>query len=257
MSVNTAHANSGVLIYSGEVILLYCNDVTMGVGKDLGHDLAGNKKGRVYLTSHRFIFTASDPSDPLKSFAAPFFSLSKVELEQPIFGANYIKGEVKGQPQGGFANKAVDFKLTFKKGGAIEFGQAMLKVASMTNSHYTPAFTTAPPPYAAPPGQWGPAPPPKYTPPTQGYYGWTPPTQAFPDRPMEGSVYQYDAPPPYPGMGGPVGFTVPGAQAMDPKAAEAAASAYQDPSAPAYAYVPPPAYGEQPPAYSAVGKKTN
>ena len=57
--------------------------------------------------------------------------LLQVELEQPVFGANFIKGEVKGQPNGGFDTNTVHFKLTFKHGGAIEFGQAMLKVAAM------------------------------------------------------------------------------------------------------------------------------
>ena len=57
-------------------------------------------------------------------------SLPQVELEQPVFGANYIKGTVNAQPNGGWTGQA-KFKLTFKHGGAIEFGQAMLKVASM------------------------------------------------------------------------------------------------------------------------------
>ena len=48
-----------------------------------------------------------------------------------MFGANYIKGDVKGQQGGGFDGKTAEMKLTFKHGGAIEFGQAMLKVASL------------------------------------------------------------------------------------------------------------------------------
>lgn len=51
-------------------------------------------------------------------------------MEQPVFGANYIKGTVQAQPHGGWTGEA-KFKLTFKHGGAIEFGQAMLKVASL------------------------------------------------------------------------------------------------------------------------------
>lgn len=50
-------------------------------------------------------------------------------LEQPIFGANYIKGVVVAQPNGNWAGQA-KFKLVFKAGGAIDFGQAMLKAAS-------------------------------------------------------------------------------------------------------------------------------
>uniref|UniRef100_A0A2P2HWP3 WW domain-binding protein 2 n=1 Tax=Hirondellea gigas TaxID=1518452 RepID=A0A2P2HWP3_9CRUS len=278
MSVNTAHANKGVLIYAGEQIILYCEHVTMHLSKEIGGGgLHGNKTGRLYLTSHRIIFTNSSDKDPLHSFAAPFFALSKVELEQPVFGANYIKGNVKGQPQGGFDNKVVEFRLTFKHGGAIEFGQAMLRVASMASRHMSPSFRDCPPPYTAPSQPYGPAPPPAYAPPTAGYYGWVPPTQAFPARPPPDGVYAYDAPPPYPGVDGMVGFVNPnqtagaagagavgftnGLSSADLKAQEAAQSAsapaYCDPNQPNYAYVPPPAYNEQPPPYDAGAYKKN
>lgn len=54
----------------------------------------------------------------------------QVEIEQPVFGANYIKGKVRAQPNGNWEGEA-KFKLLFKKGGAIEFGQAMLKTVNM------------------------------------------------------------------------------------------------------------------------------
>lgn len=53
-----------------------------------------------------------------------------MELEQPLFGANYIKGKVRAQPNGNWIGEA-KFKLMFKSGGAIDFGQAMLKAAHM------------------------------------------------------------------------------------------------------------------------------
>lgn len=52
----------------------------------------------------------------------------QVDIEQPVFGANYIKGKVRAQPNGNWMGEA-KFKLTFKHGGAIEFGQSMLKAA--------------------------------------------------------------------------------------------------------------------------------
>lgn len=130
----------------------------------------------------------------------------QVEIEQPVFGANYIKGIVRAQPNGNWHGEA-KFKLTFKHGGAIEFGQAMLKTVSMSqywdktvlslrssvHVYYNffitfavstnNAFSDNPPPYSAPAGPWYQAPPPTYTPPQTGYYGWVPPTHAFPDAP--------------------------------------------------------------------------
>ena len=99
----------------------------------------GHKKGRIYLTTHRvssfyfirlssltsravgfviqfmyiciemsrwipylfqIIFTNKDNKDTLQSFSMPFYSMKEVELEQPIFGANYIKGKVISEQNG-------------------------------------------------------------------------------------------------------------------------------------------------------------
>lgn len=51
-------------------------------------------------------------------------------MEQPVFAANYIKGKVRAQPNGKWVGES-KFKIIFKKGGAIEFAQAMMKAASM------------------------------------------------------------------------------------------------------------------------------
>lgn len=56
--------------------------------------------------------------------------MREVELEQPVFGANYIKGKVIAQPNGNWEGEA-KFKLHFKSGGAIDFGTAMLRAAQM------------------------------------------------------------------------------------------------------------------------------
>lgn len=47
-----------------------------------------------------------------------------------MFGANYLKGKVTAQPNGNFTGTAA-FKLQFKSGGCIEFGQAMLRAAQL------------------------------------------------------------------------------------------------------------------------------
>jgi len=40
--------------------------------------------------------------DALQSFSMPFFVMHGLELEQPVFGANYIKGKVHAEAGGEF-----------------------------------------------------------------------------------------------------------------------------------------------------------
>jgi len=282
MALNTAHANGGVLIHAGESILLFCDNVTMEFSGQDGPEFKGEKKGRLYLTTHRMIFNNKDHNnDPMKSFSFPFVTLKDVELEQPIFGANYIKGKVRAQPGGNFTGEA-KFKLHFKSGGAIDFGQAMLKAAQMAGRNYNSSMD-APPPYTPPTSGWYAAPPPAYSASPSGYGGWVPPTHVFPDQPPANTVYMTDLPPPYPGINGNQGYAQPGAaggwtqsppsqdpmSSADRKAAEAAGSGsagagaqlqtgYYDPNNPGHAYVPPPAYySEPPPTYGQSNKKND
>ncbi|XP_074596541.1 uncharacterized protein LOC141851677 [Brevipalpus obovatus] len=53
-SINGAHqANGGILLFSGELILLYCDSVQCEIrGK-------GSTKGGIFLTTHRIVFTSS------------------------------------------------------------------------------------------------------------------------------------------------------------------------------------------------------
>ncbi|XP_034655780.1 WW domain-binding protein 2 isoform X1 [Drosophila subobscura] len=198
MSVNTAHANNGVLIHAGEYILLHSDSVSMDFSGQDDHVFKGSKAGRIYLTSHRMIFNSKKPADTMQSFSAPFVALSDVEIEQPVFGANYIKGKVRAQPNGNYVGE-VKFKLHFKAGGAIEYGQALLRSAktAMNNYHRGGMAGDDPPPYQ-PAGNWNEAPPPAYQPPP-GYYGWLPQHDAF-SGPAPNTVFMSDNPPPYPGI---------------------------------------------------------
>jgi len=281
MAVNTSHANNGVLLHAGESILLFCDNVTMSFSGQSGAMFSGDKSGRLYLTTHRMIFNNKKQSDGLKSFSFPFVALRDVELEQPIFGSNYIKGRVIAQPNGNFSGEA-RFKLYFKSGGAIDFGQAMLRAAQMASRHSN--NSDAPPAYTAPTSPWYAAPPPAYTANPGGYQGWVPPTNVFPDHPPANTVYMTDAPPPYPGIsgyapgayapastayqrpaaangaagaaigaGGFVSASAPPPSGADAKAAEAAASGgqvrtgYYDPTNSGTAFVPtdlPPSYND-------------
>lgn len=66
----------------------------------------------------------------LKSMAMPFVCIGNVDLEQPIFGANYLQGTLSAQPGGNFEGDIV-WKLSFMKGGCIDFGKALRQAVSM------------------------------------------------------------------------------------------------------------------------------
>lgn len=284
MSLNTSHANGGVLIFSGERILIYYDGVEMSFDMpgNMPH-FKGNKKGRAYLTTHRVIFNCKDLKDTLQSFSMPFFTMHALELEQPVFGANYIKGKVRAEAGGNWEGEG-RFKMWFNHGGAIEFGQAMLHAGQLASRHYP----RQPPMYTPPTANYYQAPPPAYAPPTGPTYAFVP-HETFPTAPPPNSVYMYDAPPPYPGIDPNLSayppppqvnghYPPPAAAASAPypdgpqnsaaaaKAAEAAASghAYYDPVNPHQVYMPgaPPQYTAEtqqsaPPTYSEAAKKND
>jgi hypothetical protein len=102
---------------------------------------SGHKKGRIYLTSHRVVFVNKNANDLLQSFSMSFMNLRNLEIEQPVFGANYIKGEVKSEVGGGWDGTA-KFKLWFNNGGAIEFGQCLLNAGRLANQARAAQHTT-------------------------------------------------------------------------------------------------------------------
>ena len=94
-------------------------------------DLLGNS----YLTSHRLIFLSKSPKSALRSFSIPFCVMSEVDVEQPVFGANFLKGKVRAQPNGNWRGEA-KFKIQFKAGGAIDFAQGMMKAIQIGNLEF-------------------------------------------------------------------------------------------------------------------------
>ena len=46
------------------------------------------------------IFNSKSANDTMQSFSLPFLLMREVELKQPVFGSNYIKGRVIAEPQG-------------------------------------------------------------------------------------------------------------------------------------------------------------
>ncbi|KAJ8318213.1 hypothetical protein KUTeg_003304 [Tegillarca granosa] len=254
MSLNTAHAHGGVVIYNGERILLYCDGVEFALDGAVPA-FKGNKKGRIYLTTHRVIFTNKDFKALLQSFSIPFYCMKEVELEQPVFGANYIKGRVVAE-EGGNWTGSCKFKLWFNSGGCIEFGQAMLRAGQLASRN---RMQQPPPPYVPPQGPYYQAPPSNYAAPQN--YAWVP-YQTFPSAPPPEYVYMTEAPPPYPGVDPNYTPYPPPPQhnghmsAADAKAQEANNSAYYNPATPHNVYVPATA-SAPPPPYSEFEKKNN
>lgn len=244
MSLNASHTpdGRGVLIYNGEMILLYTSSVKMSFEGNNHSAFKGKKTGSLYLTTHRIIFMNGSHKEELKSFALPFAMLESVKLEQPLLGANYLKGGIQAL-QGDNFQGLVDWKMSFPKGGCIEFGQALLRANAMAKNT---RFDSAPPMYSAP-GAYFAAPANYYMPQGGCYAGFQAPVNVFPEQPPSGGVFVCDKPPPYAGIApvpaqGPPpgqGWTLP------PQPQQYASSV-----APPYPGVPS---GDLPPAYTPFG----
>ncbi|NWS56165.1 WBP2 protein, partial [Chunga burmeisteri] len=242
MALNRNHSEGGgVIVNNSENVLMTYDhiEITFSDIEPMPDAFKGTKKGTVFLTPYRVIFV-SKGKDAMQSFMMPFYLLKDCEIKQPVFGANYIKGTVKAEAGGGWEGSAT-FKMTFSAGGAIEFGQRMLQVASQVSRgeipngaygySYMPNGSYAFAPAAANGGYPYPPPPPEFYP--------GPPA-------VDGDMgYMQLPPPPYPGpMEPPVsGPDLPATPAAEAKAAEAAASAYYSPVNPHNVYMPT----EQPP----------
>ncbi|XP_041077922.1 WW domain-binding protein 2-like isoform X2 [Polyodon spathula] len=184
----------GVIINNSESILMTYDHVELSFceSKNMPEAFKGTIKGIIYMTPYRVIFQ-SKGKYPLHSFMMPFYLMKGCEVKQPVLGVNYIKGTVSAEPTGGWEG-SVTFKLIFSAGGAIEFGQYMLQVASQASRGQTPCGAYMPnEAYAYPPpaanGLFA-GPPPDYPchPPSAGFYLAPPP--------MDGTM-PYIPPPPY------------------------------------------------------------
>eukprot|EP00057_Strongylocentrotus_purpuratus_P026105 XP_011680579.1 PREDICTED: WW domain-binding protein 2 [Strongylocentrotus purpuratus] len=152
----------------------------------------------------------------MKSLAVPFTNLKNLEIKQPMFGANYLAGNIVAQPGGGFEGQ-VKFKLVFNNGGAIDMAQGLMRAVKRAHNAPRPAATPNPQQqmYPAPyPGGY-----PQSSMPPQPQPGYQNGGAYYP--PPQGGMYQQPtAPYPSPGTAYPPG------QPMQP---------------------PPPYYGSAPP----------
>ncbi|XP_071968004.1 WW domain-binding protein 2 isoform X2 [Engystomops pustulosus] len=244
MALNRNHTEGGgVIVNNSESVLLSYEHVEL-VFSDMENTpdvFRGTKKGRIMLTPYRVIFS-SKGRDALQSFMLPLYLMKDCEIKQPVFGANFIKGTIRAEPGGGWEGSAT-FKLIFPAGGAIEFGQHMLQMASQASRGGPPADAFPYMPnggYAYPP----PAANGIYPPPPAGYPFPPPPTDFYPGPSMQDAPMAYMHPPPPPYPGGPMGPLAASAPDLpstpaEAKAAEAAASGYCSQPNPPHLYMPP------------------
>ncbi|XP_062858926.1 WW domain-binding protein 2 [Trichomycterus rosablanca] len=262
MALNQNHSESGgVIVNNSESVLMTYDNVELAFSDaDRLPDLfRKSRKGSVYLTPYRVIFV-SEKKETLQSFMMPFYLIKGCEVKQPVLGANFIKGTVNAEPGGGWDGSA-SFKLIFIAGGAIEFGQYMLQVASqaLRGQPVTGNFGC---PYMAN-GAYACSPPP----PANGMFstGPPPPGYSYPPPPAPGAFYAppmgfdgaaaYMPPPPYSASvaQAPPDLDLPRTPAAEAKAAEAAASAGTSSFAPTHVYLP----DDKPPPYSPPEDKKN
>ncbi|KRY16225.1 Postacrosomal sheath WW domain-binding protein [Trichinella patagoniensis] len=229
VNVDRTPDGKGIVLYNGELVLLYTKQVNLRL-KSAENLMNGNRSGSLYLTTHRLIFTSESKKDPLQSFSIPFHCLRDVKLEQPVFGANYLAGDVMAQPNGNWTGDA-NFKLIFNHGGCIEF-------ARNVNSY------NSPPPYVAVGGDIFQQPPPYYMCQSANAYGVNIPYQAF-EPPPPGVVFVTSAPPPYTGLfvSTPATASAAGAHTAmpaNPPPYEAAATSFNYPPIPTPSATAPP-----------------
>ncbi|CAH8648783.1 unnamed protein product [Schistosoma rodhaini] len=200
MSMNQSHSanGNGVVLFYGERMLIYYDGCHVELD---GQFLKFSHMGRLYLTSHRVIFINKKASSGVLSFSMPFVNMKEVDIKQPVFGANRVEGIITAEPNGGWQGEA-KFSLTFKKGGAIEFGTTLIELgrrACSAKQHFKPpnAYLSVADMNGA--GQYYACPPPAYSAPyNDPYYGFVRPHEAF-TVPQAETLYQVRAPPPYPG----------------------------------------------------------
>ncbi|XP_071966027.1 uncharacterized protein [Antedon mediterranea] len=290
MALNSSHSGSnGVVLFAGERIVHHQDGVEIEFEmKPMKDHFKGTKKGKVYLTTLRLIFHSAG-NDLMQSFAMPFYYLKDFEIKQPIIGANYLKGRILAQPNGGWEGQA-NFQMHFKSGGAIDVGERLVRLATKAPKVAPPNPGQAVPQqngYAPPPNAYGVPPMNGYAPPPQGGYapmgyppaggyppqagaypptaGAYPPAQPYGYPPMNtapyGGGYQY--PPtgaypqaaPYPTEQPPAyttvvpGSTDPSAPPMNEKG-QPTNNAYYNPANPQTVYVPQDQPPSAPPAYS-------
>ncbi|XP_062480211.1 postacrosomal sheath WW domain-binding protein isoform X2 [Pezoporus occidentalis] len=244
MALNRHHSQEGgVVIPNAESVLKHCKDVELSFSDVTGKPEAfrGTKKGMLYLTPYRMIFV-SKGKDPMLSFMMPFYLVKGCSIEQPVFSANYIKGQIQAE-----AGASSGVPLQNPGYGYTPFPGGYAPTPPAPEGYAAPPPPNGPYPYAPPPmNAYGPAPQP------MGYpYAQTP--GIYPPLPNMSPMFVPPPLPPYSGpSAGPAASVGPGMPG-DSRAMEATSSAYYNSANPHNVYMPV----DQPPPYTPPEDKKN
>ncbi|CAG9465725.1 unnamed protein product [Pedinophyceae sp. YPF-701] len=119
--VRLLHGAASPLPFEGERLLMYRTGVELKVDSVRTRSGTWQASGAVFLSDIRLVFIA-DREDPsgLCAFDLPLAYIHADTFEQPIFGANHIKGRCWPAVDGGGPGGTLpphDFKLWLKNGG--------------------------------------------------------------------------------------------------------------------------------------------
>ncbi|XP_046856252.1 WW domain-binding protein 2-like [Xenia sp. Carnegie-2017] len=241
MAVNQTKSQNGQLFLTNDFVITDKDGVEFKFEKsaNLPGYLLPERKGRLILTGQKVIFVNSKESDQCQTITMAFHYIRHLEIKQPLFGANYLQADLTAEPGAGWQGDAV-FKITFTKGGAIEFAEAFQRAVRNARTRGHPAMTQ---PmngqYYIPPQQPAPG---------NGYYGGYPAGGYVAPPPYQPQPY----PPPYNGMPQSSQFQASAPPPTGGKAAEAYASGQN-------VFIPAPQNSEfspsAPPPYDHNGKK--
>ncbi|XP_015775042.1 PREDICTED: WW domain-binding protein 2-like [Acropora digitifera] len=102
MSVNKIQCNGGRLALHGDYVVYHQDGVEFTLeGDEIPGFLKGSKKGNIFITSQKVIFSPTT-SSKYGSFSMNFHSIRNVEVKQPMFGANSVIGDVISEQDGKF-----------------------------------------------------------------------------------------------------------------------------------------------------------
>ncbi|KNC71540.1 hypothetical protein SARC_15920, partial [Sphaeroforma arctica JP610] len=78
--------------------------------------------GIAYISSQRIVFAATNPKK-FQTIDMPRRCIKDLNVEQPVFGSNYISLRLEPEVNGGL-DRTEEVKMDFKAGGAINFAKA-------------------------------------------------------------------------------------------------------------------------------------